>query len=461
MCQRKVPARYFIVLGCCSCLTMSYIMRCSLSLRTTDVRKHQESICPRKAGEKHTMDRAVFKMTPRQRGLMHGAFYWGYFVTCMIGGVLSDIFNKKFFMLGGIFGTCIVTCFTPVLSRTFEWLGLIVCRLTMGLTEGIFYASLIAIAAAWIPPKERSSLGSILFAASPFGVAISHLLEILMRDIKLDWENEFYIYSGIGFLVVIVIYSTLKFYPKHLTEDGGKFYDDYHAPMEKEKHYRNVPLKAILHNIHVWAVVCASFGHDWNFFMITSFEPTYLHSVLPSDYFRSELIMFIALLCMWSGAIISGFICDNVQKRKLISLTWNRKITYFTGSTISAACSIAIVYLKCNEVWLITFAVISSIAKGFFYSSVKINPLDLNPTYAATISSVAQMGVCSAGVLVPYAYSSVIKTGSMEEWRILQLMTSVIVFLGGVTYFTFATAEEQTLGVIHHDLQHGRAMAIA
>lgn len=108
----------------------------------------------------------TFEWSEELQGIILSSFYYGYVLTQIVGGYLADKFGGKYTLSVGILITAILTLLTP---SVVEWGGptwLIVLRVLEGLAEGTTFPAAMALLAQWIPPKERSKLGSVVFSGS-------------------------------------------------------------------------------------------------------------------------------------------------------------------------------------------------------------------------------------------------------------------------------------------------------
>lgn len=58
------------------------------------------------------------------QGVILGAFFWGYVLTHVPGGILSEKFGGKYTLGLGILSTAIFTIITPVTIHAGEWIDL-------------------------------------------------------------------------------------------------------------------------------------------------------------------------------------------------------------------------------------------------------------------------------------------------------------------------------------------------
>lgn len=95
--------------------------------------------------------------------------------------------------------------------------------------------------------------------------------------------------------------------------------------------HKKVPVVPILKSRHVWAIFFAMVGQDWGFYTVVTFVPTYLKSVLHLDTQANGIVNSLGFLSLWIIGMLFGFLSDYIQKKKWISLTWNRRIIYLVS----------------------------------------------------------------------------------------------------------------------------------
>lgn len=148
------------------------------------------------------------------QGVILSSFYWGYIITHLPSGMLVEKIGGKIILLGGIFSSSILTSLTPLSITIGGSTLLIINRILMGLCQGVIYAAVFGLLSAWIPLKERTTLGVFVLSGIQvklfqqkgrfklltfqFGSILSTYLSGVLLQ-KLDgWEWPFYIYSIVG-----------------------------------------------------------------------------------------------------------------------------------------------------------------------------------------------------------------------------------------------------------------------
>lgn len=92
-----------------------------------------------------------------------GAFFYGYIVTQIPGGLLAEKYGGKWIFGIGTVITAVFTLLTPWAAKTSKTM-LIVIRVIEGLGEGIAFPAMQAMIAKWAPVPERGKIASFIFA---------------------------------------------------------------------------------------------------------------------------------------------------------------------------------------------------------------------------------------------------------------------------------------------------------
>lgn len=142
-----------------------------------------------------------------QQGVILSAFFYGYVITHIPGGLLATKFGGKWCLSLGILSTAIFTLITPL---AIQWGGantLIVLRFLEGLGEGTTFPALSALLAAWIPLKERSKLGSFVFGGGQVGTILGTWISGQLLH-AYHWSTVFYFFGALGIMWFLIFVST-------------------------------------------------------------------------------------------------------------------------------------------------------------------------------------------------------------------------------------------------------------
>ncbi|KAK9502552.1 hypothetical protein O3M35_011310 [Rhynocoris fuscipes] len=171
----RLAERHFVAILCCLGLTFSYIMRFCLSLAITEMArpafvKEDPDACPYPDSSTNESRNVTYpyEWTEWKQGVILSSFFWGYVLTQIPGALIAEKRGPKVVLVGGVGLTSVFTLFTPFLLHNWDWTGLIISRIVIGLAQGVVYAALHTIVAYWIPQEERSTWATVVFSANMF-----------------------------------------------------------------------------------------------------------------------------------------------------------------------------------------------------------------------------------------------------------------------------------------------------
>lgn len=128
------------------------------------------------------------------QGFILGSFYIGYLITHLPGGILADKYGAKW-----VLGICMLisglsTMCTPLAIAWAEEWGLIVIRIVMGGAQGPVFPALTALLSAWVPAKERATLGAFCYSGVTAGTVLSNICSGLMLHYY-HWKVTFVVFG--------------------------------------------------------------------------------------------------------------------------------------------------------------------------------------------------------------------------------------------------------------------------
>jgi len=135
-------------------------------------------------------------LTNSQFGVLLSAFFWTYAPAQILGGWLSDRFDTRVVLAGGLTLWSIATGLTG-LAQGFTTLLLL--RVLLGLGECVTFPSCVRLLAQHTPEHVRGSANGILAAGQALGPTLGTLLGGLLMA-RFGWRAVF-IGSGVGSLL--------------------------------------------------------------------------------------------------------------------------------------------------------------------------------------------------------------------------------------------------------------------
>ncbi|KAJ1612040.1 Na-dependent inorganic phosphate cotransporter [Cryptosporidium canis] len=273
-----------------------------------------------------------FGFSKSDQGFILGLFYGGYIWTQVVGGYISDtskLGGKGVLFFGVMFWSlCMIfTSFLSYLGIT----GFIICRIFLGVGEGVSFPALNSIVGHYIPPKYSSTVISIIIASSFVGGGFAAFVTPPMI-LSLGWRGPFYVFGMIGVIWSIIwlfldfrslswaskpriyefydprqksfetqvrslqaerrlsaeerpgIFGSLSVELQHFNEHEAKAasleYSEEHLK-EKKSGYPLILsfVRALLFNRNVFAIIAAQYCHGWTQFGFVTWMPIYFTDV--------------------------------------------------------------------------------------------------------------------------------------------------------------------------------------
>lgn len=114
---------------------------------------------------------STFHWTKIDTGVVLGGFFWGYCITQILGGHVSDKIGGERVLLMSAVSWGLITAITPLLAKlSSRTLFLMTsARFLMGLLQGVFFPSLASLCSYRVVKAERGFLMSTLSSGTYLG----------------------------------------------------------------------------------------------------------------------------------------------------------------------------------------------------------------------------------------------------------------------------------------------------
>ncbi len=236
-----------------------------------------------------------FALNSAQGGIYMSAFFAGYVLTQLPGGLLSDRLNPKIVLIAAtVFGGLAAGLMYTVNSFS---LG-IAFRFLAGMASGFVMSACSKVLTNEFAPQERGVALGILMASPPFGITLANLIGPLLRD-SYGWRNTFLF---VGFLAILVILVLVLFVKNHTPNT---------EPAKKKAPFTEGFLD-FAKNPNQWLVVIGGFM----FLFTTTGFPTWIYRLTESLGFEPTQRTLIAMsysIAGIAGSVLSGVIATRLK----------------------------------------------------------------------------------------------------------------------------------------------------
>lgn len=147
-----------------------------------------------------------FGINATQAGLYMSAFFAGYLVTQIPGGIMADRYQPKYILIAC---TVLGGAMTALMSRITSYEMGLVIRVITGISSGCVMAQCSKVVALTFAPQERASAMGVVLASPPFGITLAQSLGAPLNQ-AFGWRTIFVIVGAVAVGVVALLALFVK-----------------------------------------------------------------------------------------------------------------------------------------------------------------------------------------------------------------------------------------------------------
>ena len=295
-----------------------------------------------------------FSLTPVEMGFVMSAFFAGYALCQIPGGILADKFGAQKVMMAGIFWWSI---FTGVTGLVGSFTTMILARIVFGIGEGITPSGTWKTLATWTPVKERGFANSIMLSTNALGPAIAPLFVVAIMA-ALGWRYAFYLLVIPGLILCLLIW---KFLPDNPADKKGITQEELQELQEGEQGLEQDTSAAakmsffqVVQYPAVWKSFCIMFFSNTACWGFMTWLPTFLVQGRGFNMSDMGIVASLPFFVGIVGALAGGKLIDGLFAN-------NRRILVCVGE-LMAALFLYLTYSTAD----VTMMIVYQTAAGFF-----------------------------------------------------------------------------------------------
>uniref|UniRef100_A0A1B6D066 Major facilitator superfamily (MFS) profile domain-containing protein n=1 Tax=Clastoptera arizonana TaxID=38151 RepID=A0A1B6D066_9HEMI len=286
-----------------------------------------------------------------------------------------------------------------------------------------------------------------LISGNQIGTVVSSILTgLLLKYYEGQWPVVFYFFGGLGVIWYLAFCFTCYNDPAshpYISQEEKEYLQETIGCLKRKENLPPTPWISLALSVPLWALIIGQIGHDWALFMIQTDLPKYMSSVLHFSVAQNGFLSALPFMVMWITANFAGWLSDYLLKHKCASLNVVRK-SFTTVASIGPAIGVlAASYAGCDRNLVAGLFAGGMAFMGFFYSSLKINALDLSPNYAGTLMALVNGIGAIAGILTPMLVGFLAPGSTLLEWRLVFWICGAVVLITNVIYIIFGSVKTQ------------------
>jgi len=265
-----------------------------------------------------------FALSPEQIGFLFSAFFITYTCFQIPGGILSDKIGPKKVLIFALIWWSIMTIATG-LARSFSQFYIV--RLLFGVGEGLQPPCAFKLNSNWFPNQERATANAIFTSACSFGPAIAPSIAVAIIGLW-GWHSLFYIFGGLGFVVVPVLYFLVKNTPEedtNISKEELNYIKSGQIEIATEASGESVGLMSVLKNRNIALLALTYFGFMCAFFGLLSWLPSYLVKARGFEMVKMGIFSGLPFLALGIAQPFGGWLSDKMfsSHRKMQAILVN------------------------------------------------------------------------------------------------------------------------------------------
>lgn len=255
--------------------------------------------------------RQEFQLGADQFGWILSAFFAGYALFQIPGGMLADRIGPRKVILFALAWWSVFTALTGVVGGLVSMLAV---RFLFGIGEGIFPAAVWKVIGNWYTKKNRGTANAVILSSVAFGPAISSLLLGAFLPV-LGWRMSFYLLGGAGAVCLLAaslyITNSIQESPKVSREELEEFERDSRSQAAtSEQTLEKASFGQLLKSPAIWVLFFVAFIYNLTMYGWLNWLPTYLIEVKKLSLQRTGFVGALPFLCGGIGCTLAGFVSD-------------------------------------------------------------------------------------------------------------------------------------------------------
>lgn len=331
-----------------------------------------------------------FNINSIEQGAIVSAFFVGYAMFQIPGGVLADKFGFRKLLSIGIVWWSI---FTTITGMVLFYPLLLIVRFLFGIGEGCFPGASYKTITTYFPRKQRGTATSIQSTVNTLGPAVASIIGAAIISIY-GWRKIFLVLGIPG--IILGIYIWFKF--KDNPADHPKITDEELSEISQDE-VRNdtgskIPFKEYLTRPILWQLSIIWFLFDITFWGFVSWLPSYLMVERGFSLIKTGIFGALPYLVGTIGILIGGYLSDHTQGHR----KW-----FFASNALFAGMFLYLTFSASSANMCIFYQVVAAFfmfcAQGIFWGLV-VDSMDSK--IAGTGTSIVNFGGQIAGFISPF-----------------------------------------------------------
>ncbi|XP_050732817.1 sialin-like isoform X5 [Eriocheir sinensis] len=443
-----------------------------------------------------------FEWDEKAQGHVLGAFYYGYFLTNILGGRLAERVGSKPVILVGMLLSSLLSLVSPLAAHlsTGMFIGV---RLVQGFAQDDFAGSLLdafKLAALrdvdggrprwgrvcqfgedergvharqrtlrgpqrfespqqgvlvpafnrclvmWVPPYKRSKYNTFVFIGSEVGIVLSMTVGgyFCSQPSVGSWTAVFYVFGGAGMLWCVAWWVVARESPLHHNGMSAeeKKYLTAHCVVQQEQ--VSVAWGQVFSSLPFWSLVVMHIGYNCGYYTFVSVLPAYMANIQHFTVRNNGIVSALPYVAETTFALLFCVAVDRATASGRLSVLAVRRLAMAVASYIPAAALVGMCLVGCDSVAAVGVVCVAIGAGGSAFCGLFSSHQDLAPNLAGTLLGVTNSIANVMGFLAPALVGVItFRNQTVWAWNTVFLLSAAIYLLSATFYITCVTDKVQ------------------
>jgi sugar phosphate permease len=318
-----------------------------------------------------------YHLSPLAMGVVMSAFFAGYSISQIPGGLLADIFGVRRVATIAMLWWSVFTAFTGAAANLTQML---IARFVFGLGEGVYPACGFKTIAVWFPKKERATANAIRWAAGPLGAALAPLAVVPIVS-HWGWRAVFYSLFLPGVLISLFFWIFISDKPSESSRVSAEELVEIeeNGAVAGQNSEPKVSFLKILKEPNVLKCFFVLFTVDIAYWGFTSWLPTYLVKARGFSMVQMSVAASLPHFAGAVGSIFGGWVSDKY-------FSSNRRIPIVAMQLISALL-LYLTFSANSATMLVICQTLTGLCMNIFFTAFWALPMNTVPKQLMGVTS--------------------------------------------------------------------------
>ena len=369
-----------------------------------------------------------FSFSKVEIGLLQTAFFVGYAVMQIPGGMLAEYFGQRIISSLAVGWWSVFTSLTAVAGNFTSWAAI---RFFFGLGEGPCYPSMSTFIYRWYNKAERASATSFLLGGAWVGPVFGPPITVAMM-LAFGWRSVFVSFGVVGLVLALSWYFLAKNDPRKssFVNAAEAAHIDEGREIAADDKKELAPWGSFITSTQFWAIGIQYFITDYIMYVFLAWLPLYLMEA--QGFSLQKMGIFAAF--PWAALAVMTFVTGFASDKLIASGVSKHKARTFFGAGGLLVSGVAL-YLAAvshgatmNVLWL----TVSLGSLGCTFNASWSGCSDIGGKFSGSVSGWMNFLGNIGGVLAPTITAWI---ATNYGWQAAIMATSFSVVIGVVAWF--------------------------